>query len=173
MMFACGTLVANPQVSAEERAALAAKQREAEYQAYLQHCATHVIASLRSPAVAKVQHLMRDDPVLNVHTMNLIGEIIEDGMRGDLGALRAVNDFKRFNRSINHPDSLGSDARHAVTNDEPHPRAMDLAEAREFIRELTNGVVRASRQVACSSSRTTDDAHTKSAQRSPANITAA
>lgn len=132
---ACGTVQVNPEISPEERAAKAARQREAEYQARLRRVATRAISSLRSAAVARVQRLLRD-PTSSVHTMNTIAEIVEHDLEGKLGKLRLQSQFDRFNASINHPAIMGENARHAVAKAAPHPDPMSLEEAQAFIREL-------------------------------------
>jgi hypothetical protein len=82
---------------------------------------------------------MHDDPALSAPTISAIAEIVEHDLRDDggLGVLRLKSQFEQFNGSVNHPAIFGDDARHAITNRQPHPDPMTPVEAREFIRELT------------------------------------
>ena len=90
-----------------------------------------VRAALASELVLTVMRLLDGEP----GTLELahIHDLIQDDMNGDLSGFASEAEFTRFNRSINHPEVLGLEARHAVTNVEPPRDPMDIGEATRFI----------------------------------------
>lgn len=70
--------------------------------------------------------------------MGHVFDIIKDDIGGEVKKLATKSKITRFNRSINHPDIFGMEARHMVSQQEPPADPMNLDEAKEFIKELVN-----------------------------------
>lgn len=128
-----GILVENPSHSPEERALLAAAAVDERYQREAARIGAKAEAAYRFEEVRRVHRLLAGD--LDTTAMHAIGEIIEADVH-KLAILGFAAEFERFNRSINHQDTFGDEARHATSNWVPHPNPMSSDEARAFIRGL-------------------------------------
>jgi hypothetical protein len=118
-------------VSEEEEQRRAAERLELAYQGRLQLARVRVLSAHRSEDAVKVQRILAGE--LTPQSMGVIAEVL-DAQRNHLG-FASRNQWTRFNRSINHPDVYGDQARHGKTNQEPPPVPMPIDEAQRFIRD--------------------------------------
>lgn len=70
------------------------------------------------------------------HNLGNIYELIKDDLGNKISELASERERTRFNRSINHQDILGTDARHSKLKTEPPKNPMDINEAQTFMTEL-------------------------------------
>jgi hypothetical protein len=130
------TVGSSPALSEDERARLEQQRQEQEFQALCQRTIPRFVAAFHSERVRQVQQLLRGE--LDPLTLGHIAELIEDDLGGATRDLVSERQWTRFQRSINHPDVFGVNARHIVSKVTPPPDPMTLFEARAFIRELAN-----------------------------------
>jgi hypothetical protein len=123
-------------LSEEERRRLEQERKELEFRDLSQRTIPRFVSAVRYPNALQVQQLLHGD--LDPLTLGHIGEIIENDLGGAIKQLVSKRQWTRFQRSINHPDVFGVNARHIVSNEQPPPNPMSLSEAQAFIRELAS-----------------------------------
>ncbi len=128
-----GIVVENPTRLAGRRALRAAVAVQERYQREAARVGAKAEAAYRFEEARRVHRLLAGD--LDTTAMHAIGEIIKADVQ-KLAILGFAAEFDRFNRSINHQDTFGDEARHATSNWVPHPNPMSSDEARAFIRGL-------------------------------------
>lgn len=120
-------------VSDEERKAQEAKLQEIEYQRLRAKATIRIVSAVADERVLAVQQLLREQqtPLILGH----IVEIIQSDLGSRIKELVAANQLSRFERSINHPEVFGRNARHIVSPHGPPPKPMNLGEAQAFVQE--------------------------------------
>jgi hypothetical protein len=93
-----------------------------------------VASAFRDERALQVQRLLRGE--LNTMYMRHIYELILDDMDGAITELTTNSQLTRFKRSIHHPQAVGVQALHIVTNDDPPPNPMSMDEARVYIQSV-------------------------------------
>jgi len=88
-------------------------------------------AALQRPRILEVMELMNIATPTTTQLGHIV-DLVQDECEGDLQRYASRKQLKRFNHSINHPEVFGLQARHAVSAEDPPPKPMEYAEAREF-----------------------------------------
>ncbi len=128
----------SPEALAAREASIREMQRREE-QARLQRAARYAKAHMQEPLVREVLHWLKMPA--SGDSLGKIDDIIKDHAGNRLWELASKTQISRFRRSINHPDVLGRDARHAVMATDPPPDPMSLEEASAFARTLVDAWV--------------------------------
>lgn len=129
------TVTSNPDIAEEERQRLIEEAEVKAAERKRMSIIRRASAALQRPRILEVMKLM-NIPKPTTTELGHIIELVQDECGGGIGKYASRNQLKRFDRSINHPDIFGLEARHAVSAEEPPPKPMDYAEAKEFARNI-------------------------------------
>ena len=92
-------------------------------------------AASRDPLARRVLGMLL--PLVSWADLYKVHELVQADVNGDMSRLGVSKTaLARFSRTANHPDAIGDEARHAVSNQEPPPRPMSHQEACEFVETL-------------------------------------
>jgi hypothetical protein len=130
-MSATATLSPNPAQSEEERRRLVEEAATREAERKRNASIRRATVAIEVPKALEVMELMCI-PEPTTTELGHIVDIVKDESGGRLDKYAAQKQIERFTRSINHPTVFGLGARHAVSNEIPPPRPMDMAEAKAF-----------------------------------------
>ena len=130
-----GTVTRNPEITQEEHNR---RMREAE---------VREAARKRAETISRMKLTLQDANVLQVRqilkTTNPSGtelghiiDLVKNACGGNINRYCTRQDETRFYRSINHPEIMGRNARHILTNAQPPPNPMGLKEAQTFARQV-------------------------------------
>ncbi len=131
------TLTPNSEISAEERERRIQKGRAEEIAGRRNAAINRASWALVQPIVLQVLELLKSSEPAGTELGHIV-DLVRDACNGDLTRFTTKSDLERFERSINHPQVLGLQARHAVSHVNPPPRPMTIIEARAFARALAN-----------------------------------
>jgi hypothetical protein len=121
-------------LSEADRRRIEEEEREEAYQKNRRKATSLLVSALDNERALQVQRLLRKQ--LTSQTMWHIAELIQADMGSAMKDLVSRNEKARFDRSINHPDVFGEQARHIISQQEPPPKPMSMDEAQAFIRDL-------------------------------------
>ncbi|MFT3758851.1 hypothetical protein [Thauera sp.] len=129
------TVTPDESISVEERQLMKEQCAEREYQERRLIAANRIVSAAIDNRAYTAQRLLAGD--LLPLSLGHIADLIKDDLGSRITDLASNNEWKRFYRSINHPDVFGENARHIVSKDDPPPNPMTLSEARNFIHRVT------------------------------------
>ncbi|EKU97138.1 hypothetical protein Lepto7375DRAFT_1012 [Leptolyngbya sp. PCC 7375] len=124
----------NPHLSEEERARLVEAQRVENARKRMAQI-SRIAAAIDNPVVVQIMKLLKVSSLSMTQAGHIV-DLIKKDLDGDLGAFATKKQLQRFYRSINHPDIMGLEARHAVSNKVPPSKPMTEHEARSFARQI-------------------------------------
>jgi hypothetical protein len=127
-MSGTATVTRTPDISEEEYRRLTAEAAERDAEQRRNAIIRRVSAAVQDPMVLEVMELMKIEEPSTTQLGHIV-DLVREACNGKMDAFATRNELIRFFRSINHPEVFGLNARHAVSNEEPPRRPMDLVEA--------------------------------------------
>jgi hypothetical protein len=109
-------IIKNPNISDEQRQA---SQRKFDQQMKTKEV-NLAVAAMTKPSIIKIMKLI-SVPRPSVTQLGHIVDLIVEDCNGDITEFASKNEKERFYRSINHPQVMGLESRHAVSKQEPPP----------------------------------------------------
>ncbi len=120
-----------PNFDPKKHEAMLLERQQHEEEVRIEKMVARIALSLSNTSVPKVLRLLQiSEPTAT--DLGHIVDLVRDECNGDIGKFATKAELKRFERSINHPEVMGLNARHAVTQVEPPPKPMSIQEAKEF-----------------------------------------